>query len=137
MPDWLVTLLVAGIAAFPGTAAWYKARSDNNHQKQQRASEREQLLRDAADAATATAISCMEAATKELHLELNDTREQLRVLRERLAETERQLAEMRRELEAEHSRSAQTEARMMARIAELEAERAALLLRIEELEGRR
>ena len=135
MPDWAVTLLVAIIAASPGTAAWYKARLDSNRQKEKQASDQDQLLRTVADAASATALACMEAATKELHLQLDDTREQIRVLRERLAETERKLVAMREELEEEYTRSAQAEARMMAQIQELEAQRAALKLRIDELEA--
>jgi len=135
VPDWAVTLLVAIIAALPGTAAWYKARLDSNRQKEARVTENAQLLRTVADAASATALACMEAATKELHLQLDTTRDELTALRERLTETERQLAKMRTQLEDEHTRSARAEARMMAQIQELEAQRAALKLRIEELEA--
>ena len=142
MPDWAITLLVAIIAALPGTAAWYKARLDNSRQKEKQASEQEQLLRSVADMASATALQCLESATKEMHIQLDKQRDQIQAqqdelmaLRERLAETERQLAKIRTQLEDEQARSARAEARMMAQISKLEAERAALKLRIEELEG--
>lgn len=137
MPDWAVTLLAALLAAIPGTAAWYKARLDSKRQKERQETERDQILQAVADTASATALRCLESATKELHLQLTTTQEQVAALRERLAETERELAEMRSQLQAERTRSAEAEARMEERIRELEAERAALLLRIKELEGRK
>lgn len=136
MPDWAVTVVVAAIAALPGLAAWYKAVTERKQTRAERRSNEKAMLQTVADTASATALRCLEAATKEMRMELDDTRAQLAALRARLADNERQLAAMRQQLEDAQAVNARSEARLEAQIRELEAERAALLLRIEELEGK-
>ena len=136
MPDWAVTVIIAIVAASPGLAALLSAASKARQDKLREPIQQKQMLQAVADTASATALRCLESATKELHLQLDETREQVMALRARLAETERRLATMRQQLEDAQAKNARSEARLQGQIRELEAERAALLLRIEELEGK-
>jgi predicted nucleic acid-binding Zn-ribbon protein len=136
MPDWVIGLLMAVIASTPGLAALLNAASKARQDKEQAPLQQKQMLQAVADTASATALRCLESATKELHLQLDETRDLVSDLRARLAETERQLVTLRQQLEDTQAENAQSEARLQGKIRTLEAERAALLLRIEELEGK-
>lgn len=138
MPDWAVTVIIALIAASPGLASWAKVSGDNRRAKEQGLIEHKQLLRAVADEASTTALKLLESATKELRLQLDETRSrgeaqqrEIEALTKRLAETERELAQVKAELKKER----QSNERMAERIRQLEEERAALLKRIDELEA--
>jgi predicted nuclease with TOPRIM domain len=138
MPDWAVTVIVALVASLPGLASWLKVTGDNKRAKAQEPLQQKQMLQAVADTASATALRCLESATKELHLQLDETRAQgeaqqreIEALTKRLADTERELALVKADLKLER----QSNARMAERIRQLEEERAGLLKRIDELEA--
>ena len=145
MPDWAVAVIVAVIASLPGLASWVKVVGDARRAREEAPGQQKQMLQSLADTASATALRTLESVTKELHLQLDDTRVQadkhrrdieeqareIAELKRRLTETEKELAQVKLELKQER----QSNARMSARIRQLEEERAELLARIAELEG--
>ena len=138
MPDWAVAVIVAIIASLPGLASWVKVVGDARRARAEAPGQQKQMLQKVADAASATALRTLELATKELHLQLDETRAQgaeqareIAELKRRLMETEKELAQVKLELKQER----QSNQRMSARIRQLEEERAGLLARIAELEG--
>ena len=143
MPDWAVTVVVAIVASLPGLASWFKVASDNRRAEEQAPAQQKQMLQAVADTASTTALQCMEAATKELHIQLDETREELNaertarlaeldVLRGRLAEAERKLAEVQSLLASATKKVQALEAERV----HWEMERNGLLRRIGELEGK-
>ena len=138
MPEWAVTVIVAIVAALPGLASWFKVASDKRIAEEQAPAQQKQMLQSVADMASATALRTLESVTKELHLQLDETRVQgaaqareIAELKKRLTETERELAQVKIELKQER----QSNQRMAERIRQLEEERAGLIARIAELEG--
>lgn len=145
MPDWAVAVIVAIIASLPGLASWVKVVGDARRARAEAPGQQKQMLQSISDMASATALRTLESVTKELHLQLDDTRVQadkhrrdieeqareIAELKRRLTETEKELAQVKLELKQER----QSNARMSARIRQLEEERAELLARIAELEG--
>ena len=138
MPDWAVAVIVAIIASLPGLASWVKVVGDARRARAEAPGQQKQMLQGVADMASTTALRTLELATKELHLQLDETRAQgaaqareIAELKRRLTETEKELAQVKLELKQER----QSNARMSARIRQLEEERAELLARIAELEG--
>lgn len=140
MPDWAVAVIVAIIASLPGLASWFKVAGDNRRAREEAPAQQKQMLQSVADMASATALRTLESVTKELHLQLDETRVQgaaqareIADLKKRLTETEKELAQVKIELKQER----QSNERMAERIRQLEEERAGLIARIAELEGRR
>jgi chromosome segregation ATPase len=140
MPDWAVAVIVAIIASLPGLASWVKVVGDARRAREQEPIQQKQMLQSISDMASATALRTLESATKELHLQLDETRAQgaaqareIADLKKRLTETEKELAQVKIELKQER----QSNERMAERIRQLEEERAGLIARIAELEGRR
>ena len=140
MPDWAVTVIVAFVASLPGLASWLKVAGDNRRAKEQEPLQQKQMLQTVADTASATALKCLESATKELHLQLDDERAkgeavvaEVVKLTKRLTENEREIAQLKEDLKKER----QSSARMAERIRQLEEERVGLLRRIDELEGKK
>lgn len=138
MPEWAVTVIVAIVAALPGLASWFKVASDKRIAEEQAPAQQKQMLQSVADMASATALRTLESVTKELHLQLDETRAQgaaqareIADLKKRLTETEKELAQVKIELKQER----QSNERMAERIRQLEEERAGLIARIAELEG--
>ena len=145
MPDWAVTVVVAIVASLPGLASWFKVAGDNRRARSREAIDQKEILQAVADTASVTALTCLESATKELHLQLDETRAQgeaqqrdietqareIAELRERLIKTEKELAQVKAELKQER----QSNERMAERIRQLEEERESLLERIRELEA--
>ena len=138
MPEWAVTVIVAIVAALPGLASWFKVASDKRIAEEQAPAQQKQMLQSVADMASATALRTLESVTKELHLQLDETRVQgaaqareIADLKKRLTETEKELAQVKIELKQER----QSNERMAERIRQLEEERAGLIARIAELEG--
>ena len=138
MPDWAVAVIVAVIASLPGLASWVKVVGDARRARAEAPGQQKQMLQSISDMASATALRTLESATKELHVQLDETRVQgakqareIAELKRRLTETEKELAQVKLELKQER----QSNERMSARIRQLEEERAELLARIAELEG--
>ncbi len=138
MPDWAVSVIVAVIASLPGLASWFKVVGDARRAREQEPIQQKQMLQSLADTASATALRTLESVTKELHLQLDETRVQgaaqareIADLKKRLTETEKELAQVKIELKQER----QSNERMAERIRQLEEERAGLIARIAELEG--
>ena len=145
MPDWAVAVIVAVIASLPGLASWFKVLGDARRAREEAPAQQKQMLQSLADMASATALRALESATKELHLQLDDTRAQadkhrrdieaqqreIAELKKRLTETEKELEQVKVELRQER----QSNQRMAERIRQLEEERAGLIARIAELEG--
>lgn len=138
MPDWAVAVIVAIIASLPGLASWVKVVGDARRARAEAPGQQKQMLQGVADMASTTALRTLELATKELHLQLDETRAQgaeqareIAELKKRLTETERELAQVKIELKQER----QSNQRMAERIRQLEEERAGLIARIAELEG--
>lgn len=148
MPEWAVDILRTLIGAVFGSGgafvlAWRKFGLERDAQREQNETQQEQILRTVADTASTTALQCMEAATKELHIQLDETREELNaertarlaeldVLRKRLAEAERKLVEVQ-DLLASATKKVQA---LEAERVHWEMERDGLLRRIGELEGK-
>ncbi len=138
MPDWAVAVIVAVIASLPGLASWVKVVGDARRAREEEPIQQKQMLQSVADMASATALRTLESVTKELHLQLDETRVQgaaqareIADLKKRLTETEKELAQVKIELKQER----QSNERMAERIRQLEEERAGLIARIAELEG--
>ena len=145
MPDWALAVILAVIASLPGLASWVKVVGDARRAREEAPGQQKQMLQSISDMASATALRTLESVTKELHLQLDETRKQADIqrrdiqaqqreiaeLKKRLTETEKELAQVKLELKQER----QSNERMAERIRQLEEERAELLARIAELEG--
>ena len=143
MPEWAVTVIVAIVAALPGLASWFKGVGDARRAREQEPIQQKQMLQSLADTASATALRTLESVTKELHLQLDDTRVQadkhrrdieeqareIAELKKRLTETEKELAQVKIELNR-----APVNQRMAERIRQLK-ERAGLLARSQSWRG--
>jgi len=126
MPDWALAVILAVIASLPGPASWFKVAGENRRAREQEPIQQKQMLQSLADTASATALRTLESVTKELHLQLDETRKQADIqrrdiqaqqreiaeLKKRLTETEKELAQVKLELKQER----QSNERMAERI---------------------